>query len=108
MVLTLETGTRRARKTYRCQMCSSVIAIGDLHEFQNNVYDARAYTWRQCLPCRRDGVIGFVADWCGGWDDEGVDYWRADEWAPDAALYASTTRERIAGRNWLARAGRSE
>ncbi|KAB2809294.1 hypothetical protein F9L07_19840 [Pimelobacter simplex] len=112
-VLTLDSGQRVARKVHRCGMCGATIKPGDRHAFENNVYDGQAYTWRTCLPCQRDRVSTYVWDWTGGWADEGVDYEQAVEWAEEAVEWpkhwlrdgrAITTCERVAARNWLARA----
>lgn len=110
-VTTLNYGTRRARKSYRCQMCAAVISRGDLYAFQSNVYDDRAYTWHECLACDRDKVCNYVTDY---WDpDNGADYEAAYEWANDAihwpligwrTRYRMKAGERMAARNWLARA----
>ena len=113
-VLTLESGKRRARKAHRCQLCGVRIRPGDTYASQNNVYDGRAYTWRDCLHCDRDGVVNYVADWCD--PDNGVDYEAAFEWATEAMTWPrvwggwSTSwpmraAEHEAARNWLARAG---
>jgi hypothetical protein len=111
-VLTLENGRRRAGKRHSCGLCLAAIEPGDLHAFQTNVFDGRVYTWRDCLPCDRDGVLGYVHDWTGGYD-EGVDYEAAAEWAEEAVEWprhwlrpgrSVTTTERVAARNWLARA----
>lgn len=113
MVTTLQHGTRRARKAYRCGMCFARIRPGDLYAFQSNIYDDRAYTWRECLACDRDNVCTYVHDFTGGYHDEGVDFEAAVEWAEDAVGWPRywmrpgrpiTTTERVAARNWLARA----
>lgn len=117
MVQTLENGTRKARKTYRCGLCNAAINPGDTHAFQTNIYDDRIYTWRDCLPCDRDNVVTYVHDWDGGWSDEGVDWEKAVEWAREAAEWPRnwlrpgrriTTTERVAARNFLARAAGEE
>ena len=93
----------------------------DIH-FENNVFDGRIYTWRDCLPCDRDGVIHYVDAWTGGYYDEGVTEESAQEWAEDTAWFwpwrESTRRqperrrisadERRAARGWLARAAGGE
>lgn len=111
-VLTLDRGQRRARKAYRCQLCSGVIRPGDFYAFQSNVYDDRAYTWRECQACDRDSVIGWVMAYYD--PDEGVSYEDADQWAHEAMGWPRgyslhTPRpmgaaEHAAARNWLARA----
>lgn len=121
MVLTLDYGKRRARKVYRCGMCGALIHPGDLHSFSNNVYDGSAYTWRECMACARDTVCNYVHAFTGGWHDEGVDYEAAVEWAmyaidwpkrwpeswrPEA--HPISTHERMAARNWMARAAGDE
>lgn len=111
MVTTLDYGTRTARKTYRCGLCDLAIKPGDTYAYQSNVYDDRAYTFRECIWCDRDGVLGYVLDYVGC-SDEGVDYEAANEWANEAVgwprywLYGRTIAgaERTAARNWLARA----
>lgn len=112
MPVTLDHGKRRARKAYRCGMCGARINPGDHHAFQTNVYDGRVYTWRDCLACDRDGILNYVHDFTGGYHGEGVDFEVAIEWAEDAASWPRywiasrpiTTAERLAARNWLARA----
>lgn len=100
---TLRETDRRAGKAHRCGLCLAVIRRGDWHHVQTNVYDGRAYDWRECLPCRRDRVVTYVWDWSGGYDDAGVDYESATEWAPDAALWSKDGAERWAARSFLAR-----
>lgn len=112
-VLTLESGKRRARKAYRCQLCGAQIRPGDTYAYQNNIFDGHAYTWRDCLHCDRDGVVNYVVDWSD--PDNGVDYEAAYEWATEAILWPAVWRGRVprpmkaaehdAARNWLARAG---
>lgn len=117
MVTTLESGTRVARKAYRCGLCNAAIRPGGNYAFQTNVFDGRIYTWRDCLTCHRDGVIGYVNDWDGGWSDEGIDYEKAAEWAEQAVEWPRHWHrhgltiggaERTAARNWLARAAGDE
>jgi hypothetical protein len=117
MVTTIDSGQRNARKDYRCGLCGTRIHRGDRHAFQTNVYDGRVYTWRDCLACDRDGVLSFVSDWDGGWSDEGVDYEKAVEWADQAVAWPRNwltwgrsihPAERLAARNWLARAAGDE
>lgn len=112
-MITLDSGTRNARKTYRCGLCNAAIRPGVRYSFQTNVYDGRIYTWRDCLACDRDLIANYVSDWDGGWSDEGVDYEKAIEWAEDALLwprhwhrYGRTIHptERLAARNFCARA----
>lgn len=111
MVQTLDSGQRVARKEYRCGLCLAIIHPGDHHAFQNNIYDGRVYTWRDCLACDRDGVCNYVHDWSGGYHDEGVGAEEAVEWAREAALWPTywiahrpiATDERLAARNFLAR-----
>ena len=121
MVQTLDQGRRTARKHYRCGLCVAVIKPGDLYAYQTNIFDGRIYTWRDCLPCDRDGVIHYVDAWTGGYD-EGVTAESAQEWAEDAAWFwpwrESTRRrpehrrisadERRAARGWMARAAGGE
>lgn len=113
MVTTLSTGTRKARRAYRCGLCNIAIKPGDRYSFQVNVYDGRIYTWRDCLACDRDGIVNYVSDWDGGWADEGIDYEKAVEWAEQAVEWPKhwlcynrpiLAVERFAARNWLARA----
>lgn len=119
MVTTLDQGRRTARKQYRCGLCNITIKPGDLYDFQTNVYDGRVYMWRCCLACDRDGVLGYVHDWDGGWSDEGIDYEKAAEWAQQTVEWPKcwsdhypnrpiTATERMAARNWLARAAGGE
>lgn len=116
MVTTLDQGIRRARKAWRCGLCNARINPGDQHAYQVNVYDGHIYTWRDCLGCDRDGILNYVHDWTGGYHDEGVDYEAAIEWAEEAAnwprywLYGRQIggHERLAARNWLARAAGGE
>lgn len=113
MVTTLDHGTRRARKSYRCGMCLATIRPSDRYAFQINVYDGRVYTWRDCLACERDSICNYVHDWTGGYHDEGVDWESAIEWAQEAVAWprhwlahGRTIHpvERLAARNFLARA----
>jgi hypothetical protein len=116
VVTTLDSGQRTARKQYRCGLCNITIKPGDRHAFQTNVYDGRVYTWRDCIWCDRDGILGYVHDWTGGYYDEGVNYEQAVEWAEDAALWPRSQfrpstisgHEQRAARNWLARAAGDE
>lgn len=107
----LDSGTRRARKAYRCELCSARISPGDHYAYQSNVYDDRAYTWRNCLPCERDNVTRYVIDYCD--PDEGAHYEAAYDWANDAMFWPLVgwrdrrrmkAGERMAARNWMARA----
>lgn len=113
MVTTLDWGSRKARKAYRCGMCLADISAGDFYAFSVNIYDGRIYTWRECLPCDRDNVVTYVHDWSGGYHDEGVDYESAIEWAEDAVGWPRNWHafgrpihpaERQAARDFLARA----
>jgi hypothetical protein len=117
MVTTLESGHRKARKPHFCGLCGRRINPGDLHAYQNNVYDGRAYTWRDCIWCDRDSIVHYVSDWMGGWTDEGVGGEQAVEWARQAAEWPKhwlayirpiTATERNAARAWLARAAGGE
>lgn len=101
-VLVLSDQMRRARKAYRCGLCNLPIRPGDHHRAQSSVYDGRAYTWRDCIHCDRDGVLGWVDDWSGGLD-EGVSFDSAVDWAPEALLWSKYAAERRAARAWLAR-----
>lgn len=120
-VQTVDSGRRKARKSYRCGLCTALIEPRDLYAFQTNVYDGRIYTWRDCLHCDRDGVIHYVEAWTGGYD-EGVTAEAAEEWAEDSAWFwplrqsyarnpkprRISTDERRAARAWLARAAGGE
>lgn len=105
-VLVLSHGIRRAAKHHWCELCGAAIHNGDYYTFQNNVayYDGSVYTWHECLPCRQAApwVAAYSQD--AGWSDEGYTIEDAAEWAPDAALHASSATERWAARDWLARA----
>lgn len=116
-VVVLDTGKRRARKRYRCQLCAAVIEPGDFYCYQANVFDDHAYTWRECQWCDRDGVIGHVLNLFD--PDEGVCYEDADEWARAAMGWPSMygrlnvprpmrAAEHEAARNWLARASAAQ
>lgn len=120
MVQQLKEVTRRARKQHRCGMCSAAINPSDLHRVSTNLYDGRVYDWRECLPCDRDVVVNLVHDWTGGYHDEGVGFEQACEWAEEAVEWPLTWdprpshcrvisgSERLAARNWLARAAGGE
>lgn len=99
---------RAARKPYRCGMCSARIGVGVRHSVWTNVYDGRAYDWRECLPCDHDGIVNLVYDWSGGYWDEGVNYHQACEWADDMLWRSKHPAERGAARRWLARAAGGE
>lgn len=110
-VVVLNQGTRRASKSYRCELCGARIHPKDHYAFQSNVFDDRAYTWRECLACDRDKVCVYVTNYCD--PDEGATFDAAYEWAEDAMGWPfigwRTQRrmlagERMAARNWLARA----
>lgn len=115
-MLTLANGTRTARKTYFCGYCAAPIHRSDQYAYQSNVYDGRAYTWRTCIWCHRDGVGDYAHAWAG-FPDEGIDYDTVREWAEEAALTwprrwgprdrlfePISADERRAARAWLARA----
>ena len=119
-MLTLDCGTRTARKGYVCGYCAAPIRPGDRYAYQTNICDGRAYTWRTCAWCDRDGVGAYVYDWAG-FPDEGIDYETACEWAEDAAIgwprhwtprggvgKPISADERRAARAWLARAAGDE
>lgn len=109
---------RTARKVHHCGMCGRQIKVGEKHSASTNVYDGRVYTWRECMACDRDGICNYAHDWSGGYHDEGVNYEVAQEWAEEAVEWprnwhwrgrsvpprSITTTERLAARNWLARA----
>ena len=114
---TIAYATRRARKVHRCGMCTKRIEIGELHRVSTNVYDGRVYDWRECLTCDRDGICMLVHDWTGGYHDEGVSAENAVEWAEEAVEWPAnwlgyglriTAAERMAARNWIARAAGGE
>ena len=116
-VLVLESGRRRARKAYRCQLCDARIRPGDTYAYQNSVYDNRVYTWRDCLHCDRDRVVDYVDNWID--PDDGVTFESAYEWATEAMSWPYVYRysgrhipmkaaEHEAARNWLARAEGAE
>ncbi len=107
-MMTLAAGRRVARKTYRCGMCNARIVPGELHHASSNVYDGRAYTWRECLPCERDAVCTEVDAWTGGWHDEGVHYEEAVEWAEETVRWSTNPVCRLVARRWLARAAGGE
>lgn len=117
MSITLDRGTRRARKAHRCELCWAHIRPGDHHAFQVIVYDDRVYTWRTCMACERDGIVYLVAAWCD--PDDGVHFDLAVEWAEEAVnwprvyLYRRPARptkasEQWAARNYLARLTKEE
>ncbi len=93
---------RRARKTYRCGMCDSLIRVGDTYRAASCVYDDRVYDWRDCLPCDSTGVLSYVSDWAGH-PDEGVAVDSACEWAEEVLQWSRRGGERRAARAWLAR-----
>lgn len=110
-ITTLDYGIRRARKAYRCQMCGAGIGPRDHYAYQSNVYDDRAYTWRECLACKRDSICVYVVAYCD--PDTGADYECAYEWATEAMFWPMvgwrtrrpmSATEHAAARNWLARA----
>lgn len=116
MVQTLDHGTRKARKPYRCGLCGMAIRPGDPYAYQINIYDTRIYTWRDCIWCDRDSILTYVSDWAG-YDDAGVDWEQAIEWSGEAVAWPRhwlarnrhiTAAERAAARNWLARAAGGE
>ena len=116
MITTLRDGVRVARKSYWCGMCARPIAVGRTHYVQVNVYNDRAYDWRECLPCHEDHVGTYVSDWAG-WDDCGVGCEQAAEWADEAVTWprhwlrpgrSIHPAERAAARAWLARAAGGE
>ena len=108
-VLQLGHTVRAARKPYWCGMCNASIKVGDRHSVSTNVYDGRAYDWRECLPCDRDGIVSLVHDWSGGYWDEGVNYENASEWADEViGGWFKRPAERAAARRWLARAAGGE
>lgn len=110
MIVTLDSGQRRARKQFRCGLCSAVIRPGDLHSYQVNVSDDRAYTWRECQECARDDVAAYVIEYLDCADgDDGAHYWAAMEWAQDLVRQEPPAPKRAAehevARKWLTRAG---
>ncbi len=107
-VTTLDHGVRVARKSYRCGMCNAWIKPGNRHSATSNVYDGRAYTWRECLPCERDAVCAEVHAWSGGYYDEGVSYDEAVEWAEETVRWSANPVCRLVARRWLARAAGGE
>lgn len=111
---------RRARKVYRCGMCTVRIGVSDLHQVDTYVFDGRVYNWRTCLACESDGITNAVSSWAGH-PDEGVAAEAAIDWADELMgwkSYGYTTRqwssrpakapERFAARSWLARAAGGE
>lgn len=61
--------TRKARKRHVCNFCGHPIEPGEKYNNQTNVFDGRAYTWKDHLECQ---------DLCNEiWDfvdpDEGMD-----------------------------------
>lgn len=117
MVTQLHEGTRTARKVHRCGMCSQTIKVGERHHVSTNVWDGRVYDWRECAGCARDSICSYVHDWSGCYYEEGVGYEQAAEWADEAVGWPGHwlrygrgihPAERVAARNWLARAAGGE
>lgn len=102
MITEVRSGNRKARKLHRCGMCAARIEIGEEHHVSTNAYDGRIYDWRECLPCRRDGICSEVYAWTGGYYDEGVDYEQAHEWAHENR---DDPKIGDAARRWLERDG---
>lgn len=105
---TIDSGARRARKFYRCGMCSAAIKPGDAHSASVNTYEGHAYTWRECLWCQQDRICSEVHAWSGGYNDGGVDYQHAVEWAEETIRHDSHGGVRMLARRWLARAAGGE
>lgn len=75
----LSSRTVTARVPHPCETCGAyAIAPGDRYVREALVYDGRAYTWVQCLPC--NGLSASVWEWTGE-PEEGVDRDDYYEWA---------------------------
>lgn len=88
--------TRKARKAYRCAICTGPINPGDTCRVSTYVYDGSLYDFRCCQPCDADNITAIVWHWCGR-PDEGVTEEDAIEWARETGTSASE--------RFLARAG---
>lgn len=51
-IRTLMSSTPRARKHHRCSDCAGWIVPGEVYHLQKNIFDGRAYSWKQHFDCR--------------------------------------------------------
>jgi hypothetical protein len=74
--------TVTARVPHPCETCgTTAIAAGERYVREALVYDGRAYTWVQCLPC--SGLSSAVWEWAGH-PDEGIGMDDYHEWATES------------------------
>lgn len=52
MITTLETRTRKAKKSHQCWHCYRTIEVGTRYGLQTNVHDGEVYTLRWHLDCQ--------------------------------------------------------
>jgi hypothetical protein len=87
MVLTLDSGKRKARKPHKCSMCYRVIDPGEVYEWQSNIHDNHLYTWKECAHCQAMQSIIDFAYWAG-YPDEGIGPFDVGEYEPETIAEA--------------------
>lgn len=60
----------RARKEHQCSSCYRTIAVGEVYERQDNVFDGQRYAYLICEHCRAitDRVLTLIPDY---WYEDG-------------------------------------
>lgn len=69
-VTVLHLSKPKARKEHQCSSCQRTIAIGEVYERQDNVFDGSRYTYLLCEHCREitDRVLKLIPDY---WYEDG-------------------------------------
>lgn len=91
----------KARMNHRCDLCLVVIPRGQRHLATTLVHDG-VYTFRTCPACEDDAILGWVHNWMV-YDEEGVDYEAAHEWATDTVEGANNSDEYKVAQRFLHR-----